>query len=70
MPIPDQPTELDCPICGKHNQCQLAQGSGSCWCMQLEQAISAEVKAQVPLPLQGRRCICQNCIETTNFYAG
>jgi len=51
-----------CPICGEPNACALvACGTmdAPCWCRSV--VFPAELLAQVPEDLRGRRCICARC---------
>ncbi|MDI4644049.1 cysteine-rich CWC family protein [Cohnella hashimotonis] len=50
-----------CPLCGGPNGCAIEAGkpAESCWCMRA--TIEKNVLASVPLPLQGRACICPAC---------
>lgn len=51
-----------CPLCGKPNECAIAEGSGrveDCWCMNT--AISSNALAKLPQQEIGRTCICRKC---------
>ncbi|MEO6974034.1 MAG: cysteine-rich CWC family protein [Rhodoferax sp.] len=54
-----------CPVCGKPNECamEVERVTGitqpPCWCTQV--AFPPSLLERVPMPAQGRACICQAC---------
>jgi len=55
-----------CPLCGSANHCAMErpQAGGEqapCWCTR--EQFSAQLLQQVPEPLRGKACICQNCVK-------
>ena len=50
-----------CPLCGQHNQCAVAQGlpAEQCWCMTAP--ISPAALARIPEAERRQRCICPAC---------
>ncbi|WP_184708716.1 cysteine-rich CWC family protein [Comamonas odontotermitis] len=55
------PRAQQCPLCGQHNQCAVAQGlpAEQCWCMAAQ--ISPEALQRIPAAERGQRCICPAC---------
>ncbi|MEO0599882.1 MAG: cysteine-rich CWC family protein [Myxococcota bacterium] len=49
-----------CPLCEKPNQCGIAIGAPSCWCMRTE--VPASLLERVPGPLRGVVCVCEDCV--------
>ncbi|MGE7843312.1 cysteine-rich CWC family protein [Lysinibacillus sp. NPDC093712] len=52
--------EKCCPLCGKENQCGVADGQDACWCMN-EKFPEGIIGAVSNEP---KKCICQNCLHT------
>jgi hypothetical protein len=52
--------EKCCPLCGKENQCGVAEGQEACWCMS-EKFPEGIIGAVSNEP---KKCICQNCLHT------
>lgn len=53
-----------CPICGKPNNCRLAQEVPSpepCWCTRIR--ISQHVLNLVPEQARNRACVCRSCVK-------
>ena len=48
-----------CPLCGRDNQCGMAQDAETCWCSGV--TIPAEVLERVPADAAGRVCVCPEC---------
>lgn len=51
-----------CPICGKSNNCALAEGRNpkDCWCMNVE--FPKEVFDKIPKDKKDKACVCQSCL--------
>ncbi len=49
-----------CPLCGKPNQCGIAIGATSCWCMRME--VPASLIERMPEALRGIVCVCEDCV--------
>jgi hypothetical protein len=52
-----------CPLCGRHNDCQLCgvdSHKGPCWCVSV--TIPEELRALVAPEQKNRACICRQCI--------
>lgn len=52
-----------CPICGKDNECAIANGKNpnKCWCMNFN--IKPEVLNIIKTKYKDKACICKNCLE-------
>lgn len=48
-----------CPICGKPNDCGLAQGQSTCWCFSTP--IPEAVLAAIPEAARNVACVCREC---------
>ena len=61
-----------CPLCGKPNQCAMAQASltgevaAPCWCVNV--SFSPELLARVPAAAQRKACICLACATQTQIH--
>ncbi|MFJ7669305.1 cysteine-rich CWC family protein [Lysinibacillus sp. NPDC097195] len=55
-----QNEEKCCPLCGKENNCGVAEGQQTCWCMtdNFPEGILEIVSNE------RNKCICQNCLHT------
>ncbi|MSQ80819.1 MAG: hypothetical protein EXR41_03810 [Candidatus Methylopumilus sp.] len=61
-------TQLTCPLCGKANQCVIAQGEKDikkCWCYN----VSANQELLSKLNNQNS-CLCVNCLKPTKSFDG
>ncbi len=54
---PVDPTR--CPLCGEDNDCRMARGDSTCWCVSMQ--VPKEVLDRVPLEAQGVACVCRFC---------
>ena len=58
--------QTKCPLCGNENNCatEIAKANGQpeqpCWCR--NETFSAELLATIPLPAQGKACVCHSCV--------
>jgi hypothetical protein len=48
-----------CPLCGKPNECEIAEGKTSCWCF--DEVIPVEVLERIPPEAQSVACVCKEC---------
>ena len=54
-----------CPLCGADNACAMAGGEADpakpldCWCV--DAAFPPDLLSRVPLPAQGKACVCAAC---------
>ncbi len=48
-----------CPLCGKPNQCGMAEGKGSCWCFEVK--LDPAALAKLPEEAKGKACVCRSC---------
>jgi hypothetical protein len=48
-----------CPLCGESNNCGVAAGLSSCWCM--SERVPEAVLAQIPDEARDRFCVCKAC---------
>ncbi|MCR9243943.1 MAG: cysteine-rich CWC family protein [bacterium] len=51
--------EHRCPVCGEHNDCDLARGKGSCWCFH-ERVDTRIVDLLAERGIEDR-CLCPKC---------
>jgi hypothetical protein len=51
--------ETRCPICGRDNQCGIAAGAATCWCMSTP--VPQSVIDRIPLDARQRACVCRSC---------
>jgi hypothetical protein len=48
---------VECPICGKHNNC----GNHSCWCS--KEVFPSGIFDLVPVNQLRKSCICKECLD-------
>ncbi|TYK66555.1 cysteine-rich CWC family protein [Colwellia echini] len=49
-----------CPLCQQSNRCDVNASAG-CWCMNTN--VPQALLATIPTDLQGKSCVCNNCIQ-------
>lgn len=51
-----------CPICGKENNCAIANGKNpeECWCMNV--SFPKEVFENIPDDKKDKSCVCLDCL--------
>jgi hypothetical protein len=54
-----------CPLCGRPNECGIAQGAGTCWCF-TSSALPVDVLDRIPLEAVNFACICRLCAKVAS----